>query len=812
MDRLSIYNRALTDAEAARVSGYTCATDGTSWASAFRDLTCGIENSPPGSELWIARGVYVPGELGDNSYQLHNTVDLYGGFVGNETSRSQRPVFVQPGSSNFDPAAYTVLSGDPKGDDNRATYANYDDNVNHVVTGDGVSLPTLLDGMIVSAGNADTMNVANAIGGGLLNRSGTLSLSNMAFIANSAYDGGGIAHYGSALRLDNVSFLGNRALHHGGGMYARDGGLNLAGLNFAQNLAQEGGGLTVERAAGAGVFDTNISQTQFGGNRASQRGGGLLLLAAPNVRMTGVTFSGNQAADGAAAAADNSTALFSKVAWSGNTATNNGAGVYSIDSNLQFVASSFTSNQAATAGGLYRRGGSMTIAEVTFTGNQASGSAGAIYHEGAGSVLMNRVLLYANQSGGSGGGVLAVGTADLGMYNMLVVGNRAVKGAAIASQNAAIKVSNVSAAGNTSTGGATFSADGTSTGAIRNTIAWGNTAAQPLSAPPAVAVQNNLLETSDPQFVRMPGAGDGSWATLGDNDYGDLNIKQGSPAVDAGRNDGLPPGITTDVKGNNRFWDDPTKADTGAGTPPLVDIGAHEFIDAVPVAGAGGPYAGIEGTPVTVSAAGSNTPVGAIVKYEWDCEDDGVFEVTVQTVTATCTYVDDGTYTARLRTTAANNGVTGGTAEATAVVVVANAAPVYTAPGTQLVLADNNKTFIMGTFADAGVKDKWKISINWGDGTTVDFGTDQQGEIRQIEHKYAAVGSYTVLIGVRDEDGGVTNGQFNITATLESADSDGDGQLDVDECPLDKTCPDTDKDGRPTSGTRTTMATASPAR
>ena len=134
----------------------------------------------------------------------------------------------------------------------------------------------------------------------------------------------------------------------------------------------------------------------------------------------------------------------------------------------------------------------------------------------------------------------------------------------------------------------------------------------------------------------------------------------------------------------------------------------------------------------------------------------------VQTIAATCTYEDDGSYTARLRTTAANNGVTGGTAEATAVVVVANAVPVYTPPGTQLMVAGKKKAFSLGSFSDSGVKDKWKISINWGDGATEDFGTDQQGDIRNVEHTYIVAGQYIVLISVRDEDGGITNGQFNV--------------------------------------------------
>jgi hypothetical protein len=52
----------------------------------------------------------------------------------------------------------------------------------------------------------------------------------------------------------------------------------------------------------------------------------------------------------------------------------------------------------------------------------------------------------------------------------------------------------------------------------------------------------------------------------------------GSPAIDAGRNDAVPSGITADLRGSRRFVDDSEKTDTGTGTPPIVDIGAYEFM------------------------------------------------------------------------------------------------------------------------------------------------------------------------------------------------------------------------------------------
>ena len=432
LDNFSVYNQALTEAQIARLNGFSmCATDGTSWATAYRHLACALPNESSSVEVWIARGIYVPGTLGDNSFQLRNTVDLYGGFVGTETSRSQRPQFVQPSSVNFDASSYTVLSGDVNGDDDRVGFTNIHDNVNHVLTGTGVNVPTLLDGLVVSGGNADTSNPNDAVGGGLLNRDGSLTLSNMAFVANGAYNGAGIAHFSSELRLTNVKFLGNQAVNSGGGIYVQNG--SVIGIPFVQNQpsGRRPRGQHTEVPATEPLCHLSSTAT-----RQARAAAHCCCWERRIARLTGVTFTGNTAADGAAVAADNSTAAFTKVEWNGNTATNSGGGVHSVGSSLQLTTTLFTSNKAALAGAIYRQGGAMSISEATFSGNQASGNAGAVYHEGAGNVFMNRVLLYANRSGGSGGGILTVGTTDFRIYNTVAVGNTAVDGAALASQNA----------------------------------------------------------------------------------------------------------------------------------------------------------------------------------------------------------------------------------------------------------------------------------------------------------------------------------------------------------------------------------------
>ena len=51
----------------------------------------------------------------------------------------------------------------------------------------------------------------------------------------------------------------------------------------------------------------------------------------------------------------------------------------------------------------------------------------------------------------------------------------------------------------------------------------------------------------------------------------------------------------------------------------------HLTINDPPTVEAGGPYAGVEGTPVTVTATRSD-PDGDELNYEWDLDGNGTFE------------------------------------------------------------------------------------------------------------------------------------------------------------------------------------------
>jgi len=121
---------------------------------------------------------------------------------------------------------------------------------------------------------------------------------------------------------------------------------------------------------------------------------------------------------------------------------------------------------------------------------------------------------------------------------------------------------------------------------IRNSILWNNRA--PIH--PQIFGSDAEVTYSD---IR------GTWAGLGnfmadpqfvDRGARDYHTLAGSPAHDSGDNaamlndiadldddDDFFEPVPFDFDGNPRFADDPAAADTGAGTPPLIDVGAYEL-------------------------------------------------------------------------------------------------------------------------------------------------------------------------------------------------------------------------------------------
>jgi hypothetical protein len=76
-------------------------TGTTSWTNASGDLQATINSSAAGDQVWVAAGTYLPNRRADvltvitpndrnNAFVLKPDVKIYGGFVGNEISLTQR--------------------------------------------------------------------------------------------------------------------------------------------------------------------------------------------------------------------------------------------------------------------------------------------------------------------------------------------------------------------------------------------------------------------------------------------------------------------------------------------------------------------------------------------------------------------------------------------------------------------------------------------------------------------------------------------------------------------------------------------------
>ena len=124
--------------------------NGSNWANATV-LTNALTIANPGSQIWVAAGVYTPGLTISDTFTLPPGVAVYGGFAGGETMLSQRSYT----------ANVTILSGDIGGDDLTTngvvvTPTNIvGNNAQTVVTTNNVTESTRLDGFIITAGLAN---------------------------------------------------------------------------------------------------------------------------------------------------------------------------------------------------------------------------------------------------------------------------------------------------------------------------------------------------------------------------------------------------------------------------------------------------------------------------------------------------------------------------------------------------------------------------------------------------------------------------------------------------------------------------------
>lgn len=283
------------------------ADDGSTWAAATT-LPAALLNTSC-TEIWLKQGLYRAPSQG---FAIERPLHLYGGFKGNEALRAQR-------ATN---SRLTVLTGDMAGDDvvdAQGIVQTPADvawpNAIHVLTiggvapvGNGVYTPanTVIDGLTLTAGFADTSSGYEKNGGGLL------------------CNGIGAGKECSP-RIANVTFSGNYAGTYGGGMAALaydDGTVrpvithSLFTGNHSSMLSGFGGGLAALTQT-SGTVELRIAQSTLTGNQAHQ--GGAVGVKSPNtqgfLQVEFSTLADNNATEGAIHGEGMRLALERSIVW-----------------------------------------------------------------------------------------------------------------------------------------------------------------------------------------------------------------------------------------------------------------------------------------------------------------------------------------------------------------------------------------------------------------------------------------------------------------------------------------------------------------
>ncbi len=288
--------------------------DGSSWSDAYNRLQNALDEAESGMEIWVAVGTYYPSskvngeEERHKTFQLKTGVALYGGFIGNESKREDR---------NWE-AHETILSGDLKGNDDG--FDNNAENSFHVLTGSGTDRTALLDGFVVTGGNANLKEWPDDGGGGMTNYGGSPTIRNCTFRGNAAFaDGGGIRNWAESKPLiSNCNFISNKAEQEGGGvMSGIDSEPTIQYCLFQGNSAgEDGGGMYSNMHT-----DSRVFSCVFRENKAGLTGAGMYNVNESSSQVINCTFFGNEAAEagGAISNKDSNPMVTNCILW-GNRA------------------------------------------------------------------------------------------------------------------------------------------------------------------------------------------------------------------------------------------------------------------------------------------------------------------------------------------------------------------------------------------------------------------------------------------------------------------------------------------------------------
>jgi predicted outer membrane repeat protein len=470
------------------------------------------------------------------------------------------------------------------------------------VSGEG--LDTVLSGLTITGGTGSPCpdDAESSCGGGMSNLGSSPSVLSCSFRDNRADFGGGMFNHESSLSVIDCTFEANTG-SRGGGIQNNYGTPSITSSSFHGNFGH-GGGMGNFESAGT------ISYCSFTENRQwsiSGVGGGMANIAS-NVIVTDCVFEDNYHYWGGGMANHSSSPTVQRCTFSRNRASrDSGGGMFNVGGRPRIEDCLFEENFGQRGGGAmhnnsgsrpiitrcifmrngtstYRNGGGIqnstgfpTVRESLFLGNTAA-RGGAVSNTNRSGPSFASCSFIGNEARSRGGALYSVISSTSIITNCTFVANAATNGAAIEtfqSVPSTIVLANCILRNGPFE---IFNRD-------NSDITVSNTNIEGGVQSPTVDGGGNI--DADPMFVRNPDDGGDGWGddplTLdidesANDDFGDLRLRVGSPAINAG-DATLLPADTLDLD-NDGDVTEPTPLDLDGHARVLcgeVDMGAYEF-------------------------------------------------------------------------------------------------------------------------------------------------------------------------------------------------------------------------------------------